>query len=147
MHLDLPTIALLAGVAIVAFLLGRASARRRDTDLVSAQLAARPVTPPTDLREAVLGLLALNRRIEAIKLYRVRTNVGLAEAKVAVEAIEAGGFPAAGTPSPPPPASSGDLAAQAGSLKARGLTIQAIKVVREQTGMSLKDAKDFVDRL
>ena len=104
MHLDLPTIALLAGVAIVAVLLGRASARRRDPDLVSAQLAA-------------------------------------------VEAIEAGGFPAAGTPSPPPPASSGDLAAQAGSLKARGRTIQAIKVVREQTGMSLKDAKDFVDRL
>lgn len=32
-------------------------------------------------------------------------------------------------------------------LKAAGQEIQAIKYVREQTGLGLKDAKDLVDRL
>lgn len=37
--------------------------------------------------------------------------------------------------------------AQVRQLKASGSAIQAIKLVREQTGMGLREAKDAVDRL
>jgi len=36
----------------------------------------------------IIALLSMNKKIEAIKLYRQRTGVGLAEAKNAVDQIE-----------------------------------------------------------
>ncbi|MEV0274131.1 ribosomal protein L7/L12 [Hamadaea sp. NPDC050747] len=150
MDLDLPTIALLVGVAIVAFLLGRASKGRRPDDLVSDQLAARSPAPPrsaADSHEDLAALLARGQKIQAIKLYRERTGVGLKEAKNAVEAMAAGRVPFAVRPplAGRPPAD--EVAAQAADLKARGQIIQAIKLVREKTGLGLKEAKDFVDAL
>ena len=41
----------------------------------------------------IRDLLARGKKIEAIKRYREETGAGLAEAKSAVEAIEAGGAP------------------------------------------------------
>ncbi|NUT17923.1 MAG: 50S ribosomal protein L12 [Hamadaea sp.] len=93
----MPTIALLLGVAIVAFLLGRASKSRRPDDLVSGQLAARSPNVVSS--------------------------------------------PSAGRPPAP------EVVAQAAQLKSRGQIIHAVKLVREQTGLSLKEAKDIVDRL
>lgn len=56
-----------------------------------------------------------------------------------------------GTPteplSPRTTAELGDLAAQAREWKQRGDVIRAIKLVRTTTGLSLREAKDFVDAL
>jgi ribosomal protein L7/L12 len=140
-HLDPPAIVLLIAVAIAAFLVGRVTAPRRDDDLVSAQMAARPpVTPGT--RDELATMIAEGKKIQAIKLYReLNPGLSLKDAKDAVEAMEAGRSLSV----PPPPAH--DVAAQAAQLKARGQLIPAIKLVREKTGMGLKEAKDFVDRL
>jgi ribosomal protein L7/L12 len=42
---------------------------------------------------------------------------------------------------------SAELEQQAKALLAQGNKIEAIKLVREATGMGLKEAKDFVERL
>ena len=54
----------------------------------------RPETPAADdgfdeFAAQLIALLEAGRKIEAIKLYRARTRVGLAEAKAAVEALAA----------------------------------------------------------
>jgi hypothetical protein len=52
-------------------------------------LSGQPVnTTPADLQARVENLLQENRKIEAIKLYREETNLGLKEAKDAVDEIE-----------------------------------------------------------
>ena len=43
----------------------------------------------TDLEQQILEIMAAGRKIEAIKLYRERTNAGLKDAKDAVEALAA----------------------------------------------------------
>ena len=48
-------------------------------------------------------------------------------------------------PAPGAPASAPDPYAEARLLAASGKKINAIKLVREQTGMDLRDAKDLVD--
>jgi ribosomal protein L7/L12 len=68
-------------------------------DAVDAIVSGKPVSIPretfgggTDVSfdDRIRQLVAANQKIEAIKLYRERTNVGLKEAKDAVEAMEAG---------------------------------------------------------
>jgi ribosomal protein L7/L12 len=96
------------------------------------------------LLDEIKGHIAAGRKIEAIKLYRDATGAGLAEAKEAVELIEAGR---------PPKTESGavigdDRALHAVSaLVAKGNKIEASKRYREATGLGLKEAKDAVDAL
>lgn len=86
-------------------------------DAVDAIVNGKTVSLP---REAAFGreidasfddrirqLVEANQKIEAIKLYRERTNVGLKEAKDAVEAIERGEN--AGMPTPIPPMSTANI--------------------------------------
>jgi ribosomal protein L7/L12 len=97
--------------------------------------------------------LAAGRKIEAIKLYRELTNVGLAEATEMVEQIEAQGPPApaafgSSNPQPPHPA---ELSAEARqsvieALRA-GRKIEAIRLYRQSTGVDLKEAKDAVEAM
>ncbi|WP_051367512.1 ribosomal protein L7/L12 [Hamadaea tsunoensis] len=140
-------IAALVVVAVVAYAIGRAS--RKGGDLVGDQLDSRKaaaVTPPSaDLNERARQLTAQGKKIQAIKEYREATGLGLLDAKEAVERL------AAGAPvepvSPQTTAELGDLATQARALKQSGEIIRAVKLVRTATGLSLKDAKDFVDDL
>jgi ribosomal protein L7/L12 len=81
------------------------------------------------------------RKIEAIKVYRAHTGLGLAEAKAAVEAIQAGASP------PPLSEIGGDLEADLLRLLGQGEKIQAIKLYREQTGLGLAEAKRVVETL
>jgi ribosomal protein L7/L12 len=131
-------------VAVVAYALGRAS--RRSGELVGDQMAGRAAAAPRpDLEDEVRRLTAAGRKIEAIKIYREATSTSLAEAKAAVERLAAG---APAEPlTPQTTAELGDLATQARRLKQRGDTIRAIKLVRTATGLSLREAKDFVDDL
>ncbi|MBI3866789.1 MAG: ribosomal protein L7/L12 [Planctomycetia bacterium] len=80
-------------------------------------------------------------KIQAIKIFREQTGVGLAEAKAAVEQIERTG------PGPAVPPKAADLEKQVLDLMAADRKIAAIKVYREQTGAGLKEAKDAVEAL
>ncbi len=101
----------------------------------------------------VTRLVQSGQKIQAIKLYREMTGLGLAEAKEAVERLEAG-QPLVFTSNASVDLS--DMSAAAGQaaqmaevtrLVQSGRKIEAIKVYREMTGLGLREAKDAVDRL
>lgn len=91
----------------------------------------------------VRELAAAGRKIEAIKVHRQYTGMGLKQAKEFVEALEVTGKP----PAAPRAELSLAAMAQVRELIAAGKTIQAVKLVREDTGWGLRQAKDFVDSL
>lgn len=97
---------------------------------------------PSPLPQDVQSAMAAGQKIEAIRLLRERTGLGLAEAKAAVEA---GSLPQA--PADPPAGSFGarELPPQALAALAAGKTIEAIRLVRLAHGVGLKDAKGIVD--
>lgn len=97
-----------------------------------------------DQREAILTAVKAGNKIEAIKLCREATGMGLAEAKDWVEKLETA--PDALLPS------AGELAgelAPVAELLFKGEKIPAIKLYREQVkpGAGLKESKDAVEQL
>jgi len=98
-------------------------------------------------------------KLAAVKALRAATGLGLADA---VRIADKLGAPAKPAPSKqgsvsgePPPITATPITAAIGpdhndqlrSLVAAGRQIEAIKLVRTLTGMGLKDAKEYVDRL
>ena len=91
-------IAMLVAVLVVVWLQNRQANR----EMKAPVEAERPPAPdwleelasateeraPGDLQASIQALLVNDRKIEAIKIYREATGVGLKEAKDAVEAIE-----------------------------------------------------------
>ena len=92
------------------------------------------------IEREVYSLLARGRKIEAVKKVRELTEMGLKEAKDYVDSLASSGSQEMGV-------SKETLEFEARELLARGRKIEAVKKVRELTGMSLKEAKDFVDSL
>ena len=95
--------------------------------------------------------LALQRGnpIEAIKIVRERTGLGLKEAK---ELVDRHAGRVAAEPAPPADAfgellagGSPRLPPEAVTALAEGRKIDAIRIVREATGLGLKEAKDLVE--
>ena len=81
-------------------------------------------------------------KIERIRAYRGRTGVGLKEALLAIEAQDRG------QPLPEPEPSVGHATdSDLLMLIREGRAIEAIKLYRERTGASLREAKDAIDRL
>ena len=107
-----------------------------------------PLLPP----EAIAAL-ERDELIDAIKITRERTGLGLKEAKDAVEAYRRGDRGDAfdqllsGTADQPSAASVGEatLPAAAALALQRGAVIEAIKLTREATGLGLAEAKALVD--
>ncbi|MFI7155184.1 50S ribosomal protein L7/L12 [Micromonospora chalcea] len=132
-------IALAVALVVVVFLLLLVLRRDRPRDLVAPDR-------PAGGQAEVLRLIHAGRRVEAVKLLREQTGLSLLEAKQAVDALAAGG---SWSPGPPAPGKGVDDAvrAEAARLLHRGEKIQAIKVVREHTHMSLADAKRYVEGL
>jgi ribosomal protein L7/L12 len=109
----------------------------------------------TTFRE-IEALIASDRKIAAIKEFRVLTGLGLKDAKDAVEHFQAhgrwpgghvdgmGGAVAAAPVSVSQPAQSSPLPALE-QLVAQGQLIHAIKDLRAATGWGLQDSKDAVD--
>jgi ribosomal protein L7/L12 len=93
--------------------------------------------PSNPLPDDVLAALQAGNKIEAIRRLREATGLGLKESKDAIDAHEAGraSQPAADGPLPP----------QALEALRRGDKVQAIRLLRERTGLGLKEAKDRVD--
>jgi ribosomal protein L7/L12 len=155
------TLAILLALGVIGFviaiaLVSRASAARGAT--------AAPTAPDLSgldddaFRERVVGEIDAGRKIEAIKLVRERTQLGLADAKALVDALAAGDdgvdldlsrrsveqeqedLAAVLVDDP-------ELAAQLVVEIAAGRKIEAIKLLRERTGLGLKEAKDAIEAL
>ena len=94
-----------------------------------------------DLEQQVRSLLDQGQKIAAVKLYKDQTGVGLAEAKQAVEAMQAGAGP------PSPSDIGGDLEAELLRLLGRGDKLEAVKLYKDQKGVSLLEAKQAVESL
>ncbi len=101
-------------------------------------------------REDIYRLVSEKKKIHAIKLFRERTGAGLQEAKDVVESV------GQGNPIPTPGDATGsgmdtrawsDIIPRLRTLKAEGNTISAIKLLRARSGLSLREAKEAVDRL
>ncbi|HEY0452208.1 ribosomal protein L7/L12 [Actinophytocola sp.] len=105
-----------------------------------------PAVPVTEeLVVRLRALLAENKKIHAIKELRQRTGLSLVDAKNYVERL-----PPSGPVPPPPDLAAGvseEALARASGLVANGKIVAAVKVVRDDTGWPLKQAKDVVDRL
>lgn len=102
------------------------------------------VALPGELTERLRALVAGGRKIQAIKELREHTGMSLVDAKTYVERLP----PSGPVPPPAPPAElSAAALAQARELLAAGRPIQAVKVIRDDTGWSLKQSKDAMDRL
>ncbi|GAB4216050.1 MAG: hypothetical protein OHK0022_56690 [Roseiflexaceae bacterium] len=139
-------VVLLGGVLLVILLRSRANTTDRP---------AAPVQPPSanvainasGLAE-VRQLLAAGNKIQAIKVVRDQTGLGLKEAKDYVEVLER--TPHTDLPTvPDAPREATDPATDPEVLAhlSRGNKIQAIQRVRELTGIGLKEAKDYVEAL
>lgn len=106
---------------------------------------------------AVRSAIARGAKIEAVKLYREATGLGLAESKDAVERLEEafGQLPAESarlltTPRPVPPPPTGMTPEKRATIidaVRRGMKIEAIKHYREATGLGLAESKDAVEAL
>ena len=96
--------------------------------------------------EAVAAKLG-DERLLAIKLVReANLGMGLREAMDAVDAYEPGrhGF-VVGPASAKTATNGNDLPAEAIEALSRGQVVEAVKIVRDKTGLGLKESKDLVD--
>lgn len=99
-----------------------------------------------ELEAEIRSLLDARQKIQAIKLYRQHTGASLADAKSAVDAIDAGES-----------ADVNDLDAHVEldptvekeivDLLDRGETVQAVKKYHDETGRGLKQSKEALQRI
>jgi len=99
------------------------------------------------LETKIRDFLAKGKKIEAIKLYRLEYNVGLAEAKSAVEALARGED--VNIPASVPQSQLDDpvLETKIKEFLAKRNKIEAIKLYREAHKVGLKEAKDVIDQI
>ncbi|QYM64038.1 ribosomal protein L7/L12 [Microbacterium sp. Se5.02b] len=127
----------------------------------TAAPASSALTP--DVVAEIDRLVAANQKIHAIKLYRDHTGVGLKEAKDRIEhwsasttaphqapvshaAAARSALPAVGlTPSTVRASLPASTASEIDALVAGGAAIAAIKLLRQHTGLGLKESKDLID--
>ena len=101
----------------------------------------------SDQEHQIKELIAKGQKIAAVKLYRELTNVGLKEAKDAVEAIERGELAYFHSSIQSDQEIDMVLEDQIRQLLAKRQKIQAVKVYREAHNCGLKEAKDAVDAM
>ena len=152
--MDLTYLLIAAFIIVLPIVLTKLfSGKSRDTGKVLGAYA--PAVKPAagavaaaPIEAQVKALIAQGRKIEAIKLVRETNRISLEAAKDSVEAIEQHGRPTLGEMGM---MSTVRLAQELGKdvhkLVAKGQKIEAIQLVRERTGLGLKEAKEIVDRL
>jgi ribosomal protein L7/L12 len=96
------------------------------------------------LPAAALSALSEGDKIEAIKIIRKETGIGLTDAKALIERYLAD---PSSTFAPDLPASPADdrFPVAAATALYNGSKIKAIRIVREEKGIGLKDAKEIVE--
>ena len=166
-----PTYLIIAAIIIaLPFVLSRLfSGTARDTKTVLGASSATPQKkpPPADkgmLTEQIKNLLDQGKKIEAIKLAREKTGFPLEAAKDMVEMIEKAGSapapaavkasPQGAAPTPPQKLSVvsvlklvREIGPEVRGLAKAGKKIEAIQLIRDRTGLGLKEAKEIVDKL
>jgi ribosomal protein L7/L12 len=134
-------------VVVVLAVIGFVMVSRRT---VRSRVDPTDITITPELAREVRDLYMKNKKLEAVKALREATGLGLADAVRIADKLGATGKPAA-TANPAVTSTAmaigPDHQDEIRSLVAAGQQIQAIKKVRELTGMGLKDAKDYVDKL
>ena len=99
----------------------------------------------TDQKRELERLVASGNKLEAIKQFRNMADVGLAEAKAFIEAMEPGGHRSSAPDATPRNLRSAEEAAMA--VIRSGNVIEAIKRYRQHSGVGLKEARDAVEAL
>jgi ribosomal protein L7/L12 len=97
-------------------------------------------------RERIDEALTAGQMIQAIKLYREFTGVGLKEAKDAIDAWQSGN-PAEATSAPAPRGIRPETEREFKRLLEEGKKIEAIRRFRQETGLGLKESKDAIEAL
>lgn len=100
--------------------------------------------PDAPFPRAALDALDAGNKIEAIKILRAATGLGLKDAKEVVERQIAGEAPF--LPHQLPARASNAFPAAAVTALQGGRFIEAVRIVREARGIGLRDAKVAVDR-
>lgn len=124
---------------IFAFAFYAASKRSRRAPALPVQRLT-----PEELEHRVHELVAQNAPIQAIKLVRQQTGLGLKEAKAYVDDLAAGRLP---RQRPITRGTNGDLAGRVRKLIQDGYGEQAVLLVRGETGMSQDEAERFIASL
>ncbi|MBB3605135.1 large subunit ribosomal protein L7/L12 [Mycolicibacterium sp. BK556] len=95
-----------------------------------------------------MGIFGRSDNVDDVDDGGLRRRVDELERRVAALewALRGAGAPPAPTPAPAP-AATGQVSSEVLQLARQGKKIQAIKVLREQTGLGLKESKDIVDAL
>ena len=97
--------------------------------------------PRAGVAQQVRSLLDQGQKIAAVKLYKDQIGVGLAEAKQAVESMQAGTGP------PSTSEIGGDLESELLRLLGRGDKLESVKLYKDQRDVSLLEAKQAVESL
>ena len=100
-------------------------------------------TPDTPLPADVLAALARGRSVEAIKLLRSATGIGLKEAKLAIDQ-HLRGHPLAAPARAATTSASVALPAPVAEALQRGNKLEAIQLLHRHTGLALKDAANAI---
>jgi ribosomal protein L7/L12 len=100
---------------------------------------------PPYLQAEIQTLLTQNKKIAAIKKVRKYTGLGLKEAKDYVEALSKSG--ATGAEIPLKVGITPELKTELKNLISNNRKIEAIKLLRNRSGLGLKQAKEYVDEL
>jgi LSD1 subclass zinc finger protein len=129
----------------------RAAAHEDPWQRAQASMGLPDVGQLAKLKE-IGDLVRSGNKIGAIKIFRETFDVGLKEAKDAVEALERGEpvtltHVDVSSQGQVTPLGGGDLEATVRSFLAQGRKIEAIKVYREATDLGLKESKDAVEAI
>ncbi len=111
----------------------------------SSELAADAVLRQVGLQAKIEGMVHKGNKLQAIAIYRRETGVDLKAAKDAIEALERGEPWVAPMPVGLSPQVDSDVGDQVRELLRNGKKIDAIKLVREKTGMGFAEAKTMVE--
>jgi ribosomal protein L7/L12 len=109
----------------------------------------------SDFRARVLDEIEAGRKIEAIRIVRERTRLGLGEAKALVDALAAGDDSVEISTAAVDPAddvarvalADTELGARLVMEIAAGRKIEAIKLLRERIGIGLREARDAIEAM
>ena len=97
------------------------------------------------LPDNVLFALAAGDKMQAIRLLREQTGLGLKEAKDAVESYVPHDDAQGNHPAFNHSTASGDLPHMVVAAWQRGHKVEAVRLLREQTGLGLKEAKETLE--
>ncbi len=104
---------------------------------------AEEINIPKNLFLSIVEYLDKGEKIMAVKMYLDETGIGLRQSKDKVDAVERflrGESISANSPQD-------DITQEVKKLLGAGNVLAAVKYVHTQTGLGLKESKDFVDKL